>query len=325
MPPLVSILIPCYNAEKWVASALESAIAQTWSNTEIIVINDGSTDSSLQVARTFESQTVKIITQLNQGASAARNRAFLECQGDFIQYLDADDLLSPDKIERQIKLLCLEENIGHVAAGEWARFRNSQTEANFLPETVWKDMAPIDWLICSWEGGGMMHPAAWLVPRVVADKAGLWNESLSLDDDGEYFCRVLLASEGVKFCKRAKSYYRSGITASLSGIRTRHALESSLSAIELWTSHLLAQENSFRTQHACATSFQRFIYAIYPTFPDLVRQAEANVQALGGSNLKPDGGRLFQILTNTLGWRSAKHLQNQFYRLKSKSLTSESN
>jgi glycosyltransferase involved in cell wall biosynthesis len=322
MLPLVSILIPCYNAEKWVAAALESAIAQTWMNTEIILINDGSTDSSLQVARTFESQKFKIITQPNQGASAARNRAFLECQGDFIQYLDADDVLSPDKIERQIKLLCLEENSGHVAAGEWARFHNFLTEAHFASEPVWKDMSPIDWLVCSWEGGGMMHPAAWLVPRVIADESGLWNESLSLDDDGEYFCRVLLASKGVKFCHGAKSYYRSGLTVSLSGIRTRSANESSLRAIELWTSHLLAQENSSRTRQACAASFQRFIYAIYPMAPALVRQAEAKVRALGGSNLKPEGGRLFQVLTNTLGWKSAKHLQKHFYSLKLANLIS---
>lgn len=104
MEPLVSILIPCYNAEKWLAETLESALAQTWDNIEIIVVDDGSTDKSLAVAKQFEPDGVKVISQANKGASAARNRAFQESQGDFIQYLDADDLLVPDKIELQVKL-----------------------------------------------------------------------------------------------------------------------------------------------------------------------------------------------------------------------------
>ncbi len=96
MKPLVSILIPCYNAEAWLAQTLESALAQTWSPTEIIVVDDGSKDRSLEIAKAFEPRGVKVISQHNQGASAARNRAFQESQGDFIQYLDADDLLAPD-------------------------------------------------------------------------------------------------------------------------------------------------------------------------------------------------------------------------------------
>ena len=96
--PLVSILIPCYNSEKWLAETLESALAQTWQNKEIIVVDDGSTDSSLEIAKTFESNKVKVLRQDNRGASAARNLGLTNAQGDFIQYLDADDLLSEDKI-----------------------------------------------------------------------------------------------------------------------------------------------------------------------------------------------------------------------------------
>ena len=122
MKPLVSILIPAYNAEQWLAETLQSALAQTWQNKEIIVVNDGSTDCSASVARQFESCGVKVISQENKGASAARNRAFQEAKGDFIQYLDADDLLAPDKIERQVQLLGNEENYNCVTSGEWGRF-----------------------------------------------------------------------------------------------------------------------------------------------------------------------------------------------------------
>ena len=311
MRPLVSILIPCYNAEKWLAETLESALAQTWDNIEIIVVDDGSTDKSLAVAKQFEIDGVKVISQTNKGASAARNRAFQESQGDFIQYLDADDLLAPDKIELQVKLF-LDGNLDFVVSGEWARFHQSPTEASFIAEPVWSDMPAVDWLICSWEGGGMMHPAVWLVPRAIAETAGGWDESLSLDDDGEYFCRVVLASLGVKFCPGAKSYYRSGISGSLSNTISLTAWESAFRVRELCTNYLLSHEDSPRTRHACATAFQRSIYSAYPDATHLVKKAEAKVCALGGTNLKPSGGNMFKVLANVGGWKVAKCCQTLY-------------
>src|SRR2546426_7644091 len=100
MKPLVSILIPAFNAEQYIGEAIESAEGQTWQRKEIIVVDDGSTDQTLSVARRFASKAVTVITQPNEGASSARNKAFSVCQGDYIQWLDADDLLAPDKISR---------------------------------------------------------------------------------------------------------------------------------------------------------------------------------------------------------------------------------
>src|SRR6266850_5014325 len=98
MKPLVSILIPAFNSEKWIADTLRSAIAQTWQRKEIIVVDDGSCDETLAIARQIEVEKVCVVTQKNQGAAAARNKAFSLSQGDYIQWLDAYDLLAPDKI-----------------------------------------------------------------------------------------------------------------------------------------------------------------------------------------------------------------------------------
>src|SRR5271166_5822373 len=98
MKPLVSVLIPAFNAQAWIGDTLESAVSQTWPQKEIIVVNDGSTDQTLASVQRFESAGVRVITQENQGAAAARNKAFSLCQGDYVQWLDADDLLAPDKI-----------------------------------------------------------------------------------------------------------------------------------------------------------------------------------------------------------------------------------
>jgi glycosyltransferase involved in cell wall biosynthesis len=306
--PLVSILVPCYNAEPWVAQTLRSALVQTWPRTEVIVVDDGSRDRSREAVRPFASARLKLICQENRGASAARNRALAEAQGDFIQFLDADDLIAPDKLEVQLRRL---EEAGPdcVATCRWGRFHDDPDAAWFVPEPFWADLAPVDWLVCCWERASMMHPAAWLLPRGVAERAGPWDERLSLNDDGEYFSRVVLASRRVCFCPQAVTSYRSGLPGSLSGIKGRAAWDSALRALEAGATRLLAAEDSPRTRRACARQFQEFVYSAYPDCPDLLARAERRVRELGAPTFPPPGGPAFRLVSRLIGWRGAKRLQ----------------
>lgn len=306
---LVSILIPCFNAERWVAQTLDSALAQTWADKEIIVVDDGSSDRSLEIANSFGSQGVKVISQRNSGPSAARNRAVSEAQGEFIQFLDADDLIAPDKIQIQMDRLSGEDP-GCVAFGAWGRFYDLPQNTMFLPDPVWADLDPVDWLTTSWSGGGMMASHSWLTPRCVLEKAGRWDETPSPIDDGEFFTRVVLSSCKVLFCPQSRSYYRSGLAGSWSKRRTHEMLAGTLRSIELSTQHLLGVENNAKTRRACAAHFQQFIYDVYPDMPDLLAKAEEKVASLGGSDHKLEGGgRLFRAIANTLGWKPAKQIQ----------------
>ncbi len=97
-PGLVSIIVPCYNAEQFIRACIESALSQTWRNTEIIVIDDGSTDRSLEIIESFNEIIRVIRKKKNRGASAARNDGLAEARGEFIQFLDADDLLPVDSV-----------------------------------------------------------------------------------------------------------------------------------------------------------------------------------------------------------------------------------
>ncbi len=99
--PLVSIIIPCYNGERFVAEAIESALAQTYPHKEVIVIDDGSTDNSLEVIKSFGDK-IRWETGPNRGGCAARNRGIELARGELIQFLDADDILHPQKLERQV-------------------------------------------------------------------------------------------------------------------------------------------------------------------------------------------------------------------------------
>lgn len=304
----VSIIIPCYNAAPWIEETIRSALAQTHADREIIVVDDGSTDDSLRRARTFEPAGVRVVTQRNAGASAARNHGLHLATGDFIQYLDADDLLAPDKIKRQLDSFPTASD-ACIAAGPWGRFETDPRAVNFVEELNWRVRDPIEWLCHNFAGRGMMPPIAWLTPIGLLRRAGPWDERLSLNDDGEYFTRVLLAAKQIIFCPNAHAFYRSNLGTSMSQRTSRGAWESALLSHELCTGHLLNVEDSPRTRRACADLFQRLAFALYPEQPDLADTCEERSSLLGGSKLKPGGGVTFRILATTVGWRVALRLQ----------------
>lgn len=307
--PLASILIPCHNAAPWLRATLESALAQTWTHREIILVDDGSTDDSARLAREFEPRGVRVLAQPHRGASAARNTALHAARGDFIQFLDADDLLDPDKIAAQLARAA-REPAGTVFTGRWGRFTDDPAHAAFVDANpLFADLAPRDYLLRYGSHDCMMHPAAWLLPRPIAESAGPWDERLSLNDDGEYFARVVTAAQRLAYCPDAVSRYRSNVPTSLSGQRTRRHLESALLALQLIADAMTLLDTSPAMRRAAADLAQRFAFDYYPAAPDLVAQAEALARRCGRSTLRPLGGRGFHLARRLLGWKLARRLQ----------------
>ena len=151
----------------------------------------------------FASKKVSVVTQDNQGGSAARNRAFRLCQGDFIQWLDADDLLSPDKITRQMEAAVKAADRHSYSRVLGVTLCIDLIDAWFNPTPLWTDLAPLEWLVRKWENNAHMNPATWLVSRELTETAGPWDTRLIYCEDGEYFCRVILASNGHPLCSRS--------------------------------------------------------------------------------------------------------------------------
>ena len=309
MPPLISILVPAYNAEKWLADTLTSAVSQTWPRKEIIVVDDGSSDATLSIARGFESSVIKVLADDHRGKAAAVNLAVEVSQGDYIQYLDADDILAADKIAIQVERL-RSQPANSVATCTWTRFYNDDLRtAIFRHQPDYRDYErPIDWLLQQYDGHATMPPLAWLLPRAVVEIIGPWNPSLTLNDDTEYFTRAVLNSDRILFCEAARGYYRSGNTT-LSGLRNRSALESFYTVCELCTQHVVSFENSARTRQACANLWQHFAHWVYPEAPDLIRCAENKARSFGGARLKLKGGAAFKIAQQLIGWKAARRLQ----------------
>jgi glycosyltransferase involved in cell wall biosynthesis len=316
MSHLVSVLIPAYNAQKWISDTIESVLAQTWPETEIIVVDDGSTDQTLAVARSFAAKNVNVLATSNQGAAAARNRAFAASQGEYVQWLDADDLLAPDKIEIQMNVVERCQSRRTLFSSAWGRFINRTRKAAFTPTSLWCDLSPVDWLMRKMGENIFMQPATWLVSRELTEAAGPWDSRLLSDDDGEYFCRVLLASDGVRFVPEAKVLYRTGIN-SLSHIGlSKKKLESQVLTLQLHVRHLRQMEDSPRVHAVCLKYLGYSLPYFYPGSPDLVRLVEEIAASVHGSLQKPRLSWKYALLQRLFGWVFAKRVQLYYNQCK---------
>jgi glycosyltransferase involved in cell wall biosynthesis len=307
---LVSILIPAFNAREWIKETLRSAIAQTWQKKEILVVDDGSTDQTAAVARQFESDNVRVVTQKNQGAASARNLAFSLCKGDFIQWLDADDLLAPDKIARQMDAFDRFRSKQTLFSSTWGRFLYRPHRAKFAPDDLWQDLSPTEFLVRKMGWNLYMPVHAWLVSRELTEAAGPWDTTMYVDDDGEYFCRVLLACEGIRFVPEAKAYCRISEFNSLSYIGlSDKKIEAQWRSVQLHITYLRSLEDSQRVKDVCVRLLQDWLIYFYPEKPEIVTQAEDLARNLGGHLDTPSLSWKYSWVKTFFGWTAAKKAQ----------------
>jgi glycosyltransferase involved in cell wall biosynthesis len=317
MEPLVSILIPAHNAEEWIADSIRSAIAQTWQRKEIIVIDDGSTDGTAKVARQFASKEVAVVTVGNQGAAAARNHALKLSQGDYIQWLDADDLLAPDKVERQLVALPQVQGRRILLSSPWAYFSYRPHRARFVATSLWQDLSPVEWLLRKMGQNLLMQTATWLTSRELAEAAGSWDTRLLSDDDGEYFCRVILASKGIRFVPEARVFYRVTSSNRLSRIgMSNKKKDAMLLSMKLHVEYLRSLEESERVRKACLTYMQNWLDNFYPERPDIVEELQSVAAQCQGRLEVPRLRWKYAWMEPIFGFKAAKRAQMALPQLK---------
>jgi glycosyltransferase involved in cell wall biosynthesis len=317
MKPLVSILIPAYNAEGWIAHALQSAIVQTWQNKEIIVVDDGSTDRTREIARRFAGKGVAVVSTENQGLSAAVNCAYRLCQGDYIQELDADDILAPRKIELQLAALREGDSRRTLLSSRWAPFYYRIREARFVDNSLCQDLSPAEWLLRKMGENLHMQNATWLVSRELAEAAGPWDTGLHYDQDGEYFCRVLLASEGIRFVPETGIFYRCSGTHSISYIgNSDKKKDSLLVSMKKHVQYLRSLEESERTRRACLTYLQTKSIYFYPERADILAELQALAAQLQGHLEPPRLRWKYAWMEPLFGWKVAKRAQTEIPQMK---------
>ena len=311
MKNLVSIIIPNYNGFPYLKDTLESIFKQEYTNIEVIIIDDGSSDGSMEYLLSLNNDNLIVKSNPKKGACAARNYGLSLSKGDYIQFMDADDLLSPKKIYSQVK--ALKNNEDCISVCHTAHFyddpsKHKITDYNFLYTTN----KPKEFLLKLYGADGKTHNMvqtnAWLTPKILIDKVGIWDESLSKDQDGEFFCRIVANSAGVIFVPEVFNYYRKHSRGTnIASQKKRIHLESQIKALESKTTQFNGLEHTSAYNNAMALQYKIIAIDAYPSFKDLSRSAILSSNTFGGSTYLPVlGGRIVELVKHVFGWKLAK-------------------
>ncbi|UKT64390.1 glycosyltransferase family 2 protein [Pedobacter mucosus] len=327
LSPLVSVIIPLYNSAKHIGETLQCIYDQSYKNIEVIIVDDGSKDDSYKIVNSLKNKNTLVLSQPNRGASAARNAGLELASGELVQFIDADDLLSPDKIENQVN--AINSDYSKLTVCSTIHFADgtipSKSQPSAYEETFILDDTDTKHFLINLMGGyqlgGSMIPIhSWLVPKKIIEAIGPWNENLSMDDDGEYFCRAVLNANGI-IKTDGFSYYRrqSAANSSLSSQTNLKSYESMLQSYTLRKQHILKKTNSYEAKVAVYKLFMNLAVGSYIHYPNISRLALAEVPNVYVPNYEPSvGGPLSTRLAKLLGWKTIKHLQNYYNKLKFK-------
>ena len=309
MQPLISICMPAYNAELYIAEAIRSVIDQTYKNWELIIVNDGSTDHTQDIVAEFEiNKRINSFVITNGGAARARNIAYNHCRGDYILFFDADDILSLNFLQTQLAKALANPDASVLA--DWGRFYNNESATVAVEPVMYSELAFDEWINDYWYNGNpMTNPGRALLPKTLIEKAGLWNESLSLNDDLEFFTRIMLHAKKIIFNHEAVLAYRSGVSG-LSSHIGKDAFNSLFISIELSLKMALNRYgNRDMVRKSCANMWQGFIYDVYPLHPDLIKKAQGHLSKLPAPSIAYPCGGYTKLLVNVFGWKMAKKIK----------------
>lgn len=197
MKPLVSIVIPAYNSAAFIRDALDSCLAQTYPHTEIIVVDDGSTDNTCDIVRSY-GERIRLVQQPNSGPAIARNTGVAHAQGDYIQFCDSDDYLLPEKIGRCLPLLLDDATVGLAFCQMQPMDENGNTmlDAAPVPDASYFSA---DNLFCKllYANGSPIQTSTWLVRKSALLDVGAYR------DDPDHYC-----AEDWDLLLRLASHYR---------------------------------------------------------------------------------------------------------------------
>jgi hypothetical protein len=279
MTPLVSILIPCYNAERWIKQCIASALDQTWPNKEVIVVDDGSTDGSLAVIRGFDDR-IKWETGPNRGGNAARNRLLELSQGEWVQYLDADDYLLPDKISDQLETI-ENKNVDVVFSRV---IQESSIDGKIFQEVALPPPSDDPWcLLVQWE---LPQTGGVLMKRRALEEVGGWKIDQPCCQEHELYLRLLCAGKTFLYSKAYGAVYRQWPKGSVSRGNVPEVLQQRL--------EIVRRVEQFLQQHSQLTPQRR----------GAINQAKLEVARGGWKSDRKTASRIvYEIQQSDAGFR----------------------
>ncbi|MCM4157917.1 glycosyltransferase family 2 protein [Gramella sp. AN32] len=240
---LVSIIIPTYNRGEILPFTLQSVLKQTSSSWECLIVDDGSTDGTKHLIQQYLKDPrfiyIQRPTTRKKGAATCRNIGLENAKGNFIQYLDSDDTIAQNKIEVHSELLKNESPLC-LATCKWGRFyvKSKKVVVHEKMPTYFSTNKPMELLNIFGNMSSYLPIHNYFIPIQLSNIAGKWNENLSNNDDGEYFTRIFLNCDKVKFTRRTHVLYRAGTSERISNLENRKNIQSYILGWKLIDEHL---------------------------------------------------------------------------------------
>lgn len=311
---LVSILIPCFNAERWIGQAIESALQQHGADTEVIVVDDGSTDDSLAVIRRYGDK-VRQETGPNRGGNPARNRLLSLARGEWVQYLDADDYLLPDKVSRQAEFVATHDEtdvvFGPITVNYWSE---AESRLELLPIPEPRD----EWILLA--GWWLPQTGATLWRKQALLDVGGWKPDQKVCQEHELYLRLLKSGKRFSYCPHNGAVWRVWGTQSVSTRDAARVREQRLLIEQDAEDHLKAA-GQFTRERRDAINAARFRMARVAWREGDQDGARAMLSSLQRSDpafvpdFEPFGYRLmwrtvgFSLTETVAGWRRERRLR----------------
>jgi GT2 family glycosyltransferase len=248
--PLISILIPCYNASQWVAQSISSALAQTWPNKEVIVFDDGSTDASLEVIQSFGDK-IRFESGPNRGANLARNRLLELARGQWLQYLDADDYLLETKVADQLTAVRDDDSLDVIYSPMTVE---SWLDGQANERVVLPVSSDDPWLLMArWQ---MPGTHAILMRRSAVLEVGGWKADQPCCQEHELFLRLMIAGKRFAYVAKPGAIYRHWSASTVSRRDPRQTLFRRLAIADAAEEHL-TKTKAITGRHSDAFASQR--------------------------------------------------------------------
>lgn len=288
----VSIIIPAYNQARYLGAAVQSALDQTYANVDVLVVDDGSTDDTAQVAQQFTDPRVRYIYQENRGLSGARNTGIRHATGDFLTYLDSDDLFLPQKLEILLPALQAQPHLGLVAGQAMPVDEIGQPIGKLFDKPLPADLTQL--LL-----GNPLHVGSVLLRREWQQRVGFFDETLRSYEDWDMWLRLALAGCKMGYVAQPVSLYRfhrdqmtrdgrqmtTATFAVLDNFFARPELPPAwqgMRARAYSRAHLRAAAQAYRVPEATAEAKQHMLQAVQHDAALLADEAEPLAQILSG-------------------------------------------
>lgn len=309
--PLISILIPLYNAEQYIGETITRVLKQTYSNIELIIVDDHSTDQSLNIAQKYACSNIHVYSNPKKGGNAARNYAFQMSKGEYIKFMDADDYCSDNMIQAQLDAILKEGTCNSIV---FSPVKMLYPDGKILSTHREIDnhiyQPGIELVLDIWRRKGWNCPHCHLMHRSLVEKSRGWDEKVIKNQDEEFFARLeFLADKAIPVPQEYAVWRQtgSGVSAQISKAAAISVIQTIMTITELIYDYRKDNE----TKKLCGLHFGYYIYEHYPQLTDYVHEIKRYLDKQETPLLFPQTKKM-KLLQSLFGWQLALSIIHKF-------------